>query len=60
MALWNTPDSGIRPRAVRPRSRRPITRRRPIRRPSAEPLEDRCLLATTYSITPRAAQIPAE
>ena len=51
MALWNTPDSGIGPRAVGPRSRRPITRRRPIRRPSAEPLEDRCLLATTYSIT---------
>ena len=51
MALWNTPDSGIRPRAVRPRGRRPVARRRPIRRPSSEALEGRCLLSTTYSIT---------
>ena len=55
MALWNTPDSGIRPRAVRHRSRRPITRRRPILRPSPEGLEARSLLSTTYSITDIAA-----
>jgi uncharacterized membrane protein len=46
MAFWNTLGSGMGPR-----SRPPITRRRPIRRPSPEPLEERCLLATTYSIT---------
>ena len=33
MALWNTTDFGIRPRAVRHRMRRPITRRRPMLRP---------------------------
>jgi uncharacterized membrane protein len=51
MAFWNTPDFGIRPRAVRHRSRRFVAHRRPIRRPSPEALEARCLLTTTYSIT---------
>src|SRR5262249_31451331 len=46
MALWNTPDLGIRPRGPPP-----VARRRPIRRPSPEALEARRLLATTYSIT---------
>ena len=57
MALWNTTDSGIRPRAVRDRSRWLVTRRRPICRPYPEALEDRCLLATTYSITDIVAQL---
>ena len=51
MALWNTHEFGIRPRAVRPCGRRPVARRRPIRRPSPEALEGRCLLSTNYSIT---------
>ena len=51
MAFWNTPDSDIRPRALPHRLRRPVARRRPMRRPSPEALEGRCLLSTTYSIT---------